>query len=152
MFQLEALLTPELTFCAVPGVSIKRVFETAAEKICAQHAELESSELFNNLLAREKLGSTALGEGIAIPHCRLSHCKSPLVALMTLDEPVNFDAADGQPVDILFLLIVPEEATQEHLNILAGLAQLLNDAHFRDALRAATDVETLYRSAVEFEP
>ena len=152
MFQLDKLLTPALTFCAVQGASKKRVIETASEKICAEHRELESAELYSNLLAREKLGSTALGEGIAIPHCRLSTCRSPVVALMTLQEPVDFDALDGAPVDILFFLTVPEEATQEHLNILAGLAQLLNEARFRDALRAAADRDALYRSAIEFEP
>ena len=150
MFQLDQLLTPELTYCGAPGTSKKKAFETAANFICSKRPELEGSEVYNNLLARERLGSTALGEGIAIPHCRLSHCESPVVTLITLATPVDFDAADGQPVDILFLLLVPEEATQEHLDILAALAGLLNNPEFREALRTASNDEELYRQAVSF--
>ena len=151
MFQLEQLLTPELTYCGAPGTSKKKVFETASNFICSKRQELDGAEVYSNLLARERLGSTALGDGIAIPHCRLSHCEQPLVTLVTLATPVDFDAVDGQPVDILFLLLVPEEATQEHLDILATLAGLLGRHEFRDALRSATTDEELYRQAVSFD-
>lgn len=150
MFELRQVLTPELTFCAESGSSKKKVFETAAALISERRAELDASELYNNLLAREKLGSTALGNGIAIPHCRLRGCESAVVTLMTLESPVDFDAVDGQPVDILFVLLVPEEATQEHLDVLAGLARLLGNAEYRESLRAAGSSEELYRAAVEF--
>ncbi|MEM0955321.1 MAG: PTS sugar transporter subunit IIA [Pseudomonadota bacterium] len=151
MFRLEQLLSPTLTFCAVSGVSKKRAIEHACRLICQHAVGLEEGELFSNLLAREKLGSTALGDGIAIPHCRIGGCEQPLVALMTLSEPVDFDAADRQLVDILFFLIVPEEAAQEHLDVLAGLAGLLSQANFRAALRAADSAATLYENAVGYE-
>ncbi len=151
MFQLDQLLTPELSFCGVPGISRKRVFETAARLICEQRPELDNGEVYNNLLAREKLGSTGLGGGIAIPHCRLSGCEDAIGVLMTLEEPVEFDAPDGAPVDILFLLIVPVEAQQAHLDILAGLAKLLSQDAFCELLRAAGSNEQLFRDAVEFQ-
>ena len=151
MFQLDRLLTPELTFCAAPGISRKRAFETASRLLSEQRPELDSAEVYGNLLAREKLGSTGLGGGIAIPHCRLSGCEGAVVILMTLEEPVDFDAPDGEPVDILFLLMVPEEAAQEHLDILAGLAGLLSQAEFCEALRAADSDAALFQSAVAFE-
>jgi PTS system nitrogen regulatory IIA component len=150
MIQLDQLLTPDLTYCGAPGTSKKKVFETAASLICSKRPELESGEVYNNLLARERLGSTALGDGIAIPHCRLSHCECPVVTLITLASPVDFDAADSQPVDILVLLLVPEEATQEHLDILAALAGLLSKGDFRETLRNASNDEELYRAAVSF--
>jgi PTS system nitrogen regulatory IIA component len=151
MFQLEALLSPELTLCRAPGVSKKRLFETAATLIAAHKEVLVERDIYGSLLAREKLGSTALGDGIAIPHCRVSTCKQPVVALMTLDEGIDFDAPDDKPVDIVILLLVPEEATQEHLNVLAGLARLLDQAEFCAALRAARSNEDLYRAAVGFK-
>lgn len=150
MFSLDQILASELTLASVPGTSKKKVFETASEFIAGKRPALQASEVYNNLLARERLGSTALGDGIAIPHCRLSNCDEAIVVLMTLDAPVDFDAADGKPVDILFMLLVPEEATQEHLDILAGLAGLLDNSDFRDSLRDARTNEELYRNAVSF--
>jgi PTS system nitrogen regulatory IIA component len=151
MFQLEALLTPGLTLCKAPGISKKRLFETAAAFITAEHPELQDSEIYGSLLTREKLGSTGLGNGIAIPHCRISGCDEAIVALITLDQGIDFDAPDGKPVDLLFLLLVPEEAQQEHLNILAGLAQLLDNDEFCAVLRSADDEQALYDGATRFK-
>jgi PTS system nitrogen regulatory IIA component len=151
MFELNKLLTLERTLCKAPGLSKKRVFETASDFICADCVELESSEIYNKLLARERLGSTALGDGIAIPHSRISNCDAALGTLITLDEGIDFDSPDGVAVDILFLLLVPEEAQQEHLNILAGLAQLLSNHDFCAGLRSANSADELYRAAVEFQ-
>ncbi len=151
MFQLDQLLSPGLTFCAAPGTSKKKVIETASTLIAERRTELDAAEVYNNLLARERLGSTALGDGIAIPHCRLSGCGEAVGSLITLADPVDFDASDGQRVDILFILMVPEEAAQEHLDILAGLARLLSQAAFCDALRAAESDSALYDAAVNYE-
>ena len=151
MFKLDALLTAERTLCKEPGLSKKRLFENAADLICADQAGLESSEVYSKLLARERLGSTALGDGIAIPHSRISHCEEAIGTLITLSEGIEFDAPDGASVDIFFLLLVPEEAQQEHLNILAGLAQLLSNHDFCESLRSADSGAELYRAAVEFE-
>jgi len=151
MFQLDQILTPERTWCSAPGGSKKRLFETAASFICEDQTLLESSEVYNKLLARERLGTTGLGDGIAIPHCRISNCNEALGSLITLEQAIDFDAPDQRPVDLLFLLLVPEEAQQEHLNILAGLAQLCSNMDFCAGLRAAQSNDELYRAAVGFQ-
>lgn len=144
------MLTPGRTLCRAPGISKKRLFESAANLISENHDELVASEVFSSLLAREKLGSTALGDGIAIPHCRISQCTSAVGTLITLEEAIDFDAPDRKPVDILFVLLVPEEAHQEHLTILGGLAELLSDKRFCQGLRDASNSQELHRFAVEF--
>jgi len=151
MFKLQDLLTPERTLCKESVVSKKRLFEIAADFISADQSSFESGEIYNKLLARERLGSTALGAGIAIPHSRISNCEIAVGSLITLDQGIDFDAPDKQPVDVIFLLLVPEEAQQEHLNILAGLAKLLSQQAFCDQLRAAQSQQELYRVAVEFQ-
>jgi PTS system nitrogen regulatory IIA component len=151
MFNLNLILSPERSLCRAPGISKKRMVETAASFICEDQSTFESSEVYTKLLARERLGSTALGDGIAIPHCRISNCESSVGTLITLADGIDYDAPDGGTVDILFLLLVPEEAQQEHLNILAGLAQLLSQQAFCQSLRAASSNEELYRAAVEFQ-
>ncbi len=144
------MLTPGRTLCRAPASSKKRLFENVANLISENHPELAASDVFGSLLAREKLGSTALGDGIAIPHCRISQCAVALGTLITLEEALDFDAPDGKPVDILFILLVPEEAQQEHLTVLAGLAELLSNQDFCQGLRGATDSHELHRFAVEF--
>ncbi len=151
MFQLNTILSLERTLCKAPDLSKKRLFENVSELICSDQNGLESGEVYSKLLARERLGSTALGDGIAIPHSRISDCNEAIGILVTLKEGIEFDAPDSAPVDILFLLLVPEEAQQEHLNILAGLAQLLSNHEFCEGLRSADSAAELYRAAVEFK-
>ena len=150
--ELNSVLSPTRTQCCVSGISKKRLFELAAGFVADDQPSLTATEVHHKLLAREKLGSTALGKGIAIPHCRISNCQRALGTLITLSEPVDFDAPDGQPVDIIFMLLVPEEAHQEHLNILAGLARLLSDDAFCDGLREARSADDLFHAAVDFIP
>jgi PTS system nitrogen regulatory IIA component len=141
---LENLLTPERTACQVPGLSKKRLFETLARIISEDQLSLTYDEVFSQLINREKLGSTGLGQGIAIPHSRIGNCTHPIGTLLTLAEPIDFDAPDGKPVDMIFALLVPEEATQQHLDTLAQIARLFSQADYCQALRAATDVEQLF--------
>jgi PTS system nitrogen regulatory IIA component len=122
VFSIDAILSPELTLCGVPGSSKKRILELIAEQVSEHCPELEQTQIFNNLVARERLGSTGIGQGIAIPHCRLDGCQGVVGALLTLEDAVSFDAIDNQPVDLLFVLIVPKEATSEHLELLSQLA------------------------------
>lgn len=143
---IQAILSPELTLCGVPGSSKKRILELIAAQVAKQSPELDENTLFNNLIARERLGSTGIGQGIAIPHCRLQNCKHVLGALLTLSEGIPFDAIDNQPVDILFVLIVPQEATSEHLDLLSQLAERFNDARFCERLRQCKDATELYRT------
>ncbi len=148
---IKSILAPELTLCGVPGTSKKRILEIIAEKVARQYPELDESRIFNNLVARERLGSTGIGQGIAIPHCRLEDCKRVVGALLTLSEGISFDAIDNEPVDLLFVLLVPQEATSEHLELLSQLAEKFNDRSFCNRLRACTDSESLYNMIVQHE-
>ncbi|MFT6758196.1 MAG: PTS system nitrogen regulatory IIA component, partial [Chitinophagales bacterium] len=134
--QLQVLLSPARTLFGAAGSSKKRVIESAANFLAAQNKSLNADELFRNIIEREQLGSTAIGEGMAIPHCRMKNCSRALGALIKLDNPVDFEAIDQQPVDILFVLLVPEEEHDQHLKILAEIAGLFSKAEFRDEIRA----------------
>ncbi len=146
---IDTILRPELTHCRVSGSSKKRILEFIAGQVGKHYPELSEAQTFNNLVARERLGSTGIGQGIAIPHCRLDDCKQVIGSLVTLDQGVAFDAIDNQPVDILFALIVPKEATSEHLELLSQLAEKFNERSFCDQLRQCTDGESLYRRMIE---
>ena len=123
-------------------LSKKRVFERAAEAMGGA-LNLCSETIYRALLAREKLGSTAIGEGIAIPHCRINECAVAAGCLLTLQKPIDFGSADGQDVDIIFVLLVPEEATEAHLKLLAALARSFSNAEVRDRVRQTQDPEAL---------
>ena len=144
---LTEILSPARTVCRAPGSSKKRLFETIARIISEDQPTLEYEAIFAQLIAREKLGSTGLGQGIAIPHCRLDACPQPLGTLITLEPAVDFDAPDEQPVDLLFALLVPGEAHQQHLDILANVARLFSQGGFCQQLRAAEEDLVLYQVA-----
>ena len=148
---IKSILSPELTLCGVPGSSKKRILEIIAERVAQNYPELDENEVFNNLVARERLGSTGIGQGIAIPHCRLEDCKRVVGALLTLDESINFDAIDNEPVDILFVLLVPQQATSDHLELLSQLAEKFNDRSFCNRLRECEDSQQLYNLIVDSE-
>ena len=123
-------------------LSKKRVFERAAEAM-GTALNLSGQNIYRALLAREKLGSTAIGEGIAIPHCRINECTEAAGCLVTLKEPIDFGSTDGRDVDVIFVLLVPEEATQAHLNLLAALARSFSNADLRNRVRQTLDPEEL---------
>ena len=148
MQPLAQLLTPERTACQVPGLSKKRLFETIARLISDDQLALTYDEVFAQLIAREKLGSTGLGQGIAIPHSRIGNCTQPIGTLVTLSEPIDFDAPDGQPVDLVFALLVPEEANQQHLDTLANIARQFSQAEFCQRLRSAASSGDLFSAAL----
>ena len=116
--------------------STKRLFERAAE-LFSDQLGLDSEQIYRALLAREKLGSTAVGEGVAIPHSRIDGCIEPAGCLITLPTGIDFSAPDNQPVDLVFVLLVPKEATQQHLDLLAMLARALSDMQVRNHIRGA---------------
>ena len=146
------ILSPERTVCRAPGASKKRLFETIARIISEDQPNLVTEDIFSQLIAREKLGSTGLGQGIAIPHCRVDACAQPIGTLLSLDKPVDFDAPDDQPVDLLFALLVPGEAHQQHLDILANVARLFSQGSFCQKLRAAQDNQVLFTIATTQDP
>lgn len=146
--ELERILSPDCTRANLSVGSKKRALEFASELLAAAHPELDAGELLEALIARERLGSTAVGEGVALPHCRFHACSTPLAALLRLAEPIDFEASDRRPVDLVFVLVVPEEADDLHLQILATAATALNDAGYRGNLRAADDDQSLHAAAV----
>lgn len=152
MNHIAQLLTPERSLCQARCASKKAVFELIADTLGREPGrdDFHPAELVSGLLAREKLGSTGLGEGIAIPHCRLRDCEEACGVIMTLANPAPFDAPDDVEVDLLFALVVPQEATQEHLDLLAQLARLLSDSTFCDALRACRTSEALYNTMINW--
>jgi PTS system nitrogen regulatory IIA component len=137
--------------CHIQGGSRKRLFEVVADTLGREHEGLYAAELVAGMLAREKLGSTALGDGIAIPHCRLAECEAASGVLITLSTPAEYDTPDGEDVDLVFALVVPSDATQEHLNLLADIARLFSRQDFREALRACRTSEELYTTAINWE-
>jgi nitrogen PTS system EIIA component len=112
---------------------------TAAGELFAKHAGIDSNAVVGFLNDREELGSTALGAGVAIPHGRVKGLKQPIAAFIKLRNPIDFAAPDGEPVSILIFLLVPEKATQQHLEILSSIAQLLSDADTRQLLSSSTE-------------
>lgn len=144
----DRLLAPECTITRLIAASKKRALQLLADRLAARYAEFDADAVFDALMTRERLGSTAVGEGVAIPHCRLANCTKPVAALARLDVPVDFDAPDGREVDLLFVLVVPEQAHSMHIELLAAAASALSDGAYRAALRSARDDVDLFRSAV----
>ena len=148
--QISQILAPERTYAKVDGGSKKRVLELIGNLI-AQHTQLDADAIYASLIAREKLGSTGFGNGIAIPHCRLEQCTEAVGALLQLESSIDFDSLDGDPVDLIFVLLVPHEATEQHLQILKTLAEKLDQQELREALRQAPDAHALYQVMVNDE-
>jgi PTS system nitrogen regulatory IIA component len=132
---LDSIIDPELIFCRLDAVSKKRLFEHFSEQAHKVDRDLDNSIVFEGLFTRERLGSTALGKGIAIPHCRIEGSSNAHGALVTLKTPIDFDASDGEPVDLLIFLVVSGDATQEHLNMLATISKALSDEDFCRRIR-----------------
>lgn len=128
--------------------SKKRVIEDIATKLAASIESLDAEDIFAKLINREKLGSTAIGHGIAIPHCRLDGCKDIVGGLFTLNEPIEFEAIDDEPVEILFVLLVPTEEVAEHLEVLAMLASRFESEDYRKRLIRATQDKELFENAI----
>lgn len=146
---IERMLSPECTIAGASGDSKKRVLELLAHTLHKVHPILDEEEVFDRLLERERLGSTGIGEGVAIPHCRLPRCCDIVGVLVQLNSPINFDAIDNQPVDLVFALVVPEEATDDHLQALQTIAENFSQANYRERLRAASDQQNLFQAAID---
>jgi PTS system nitrogen regulatory IIA component len=127
----------------VEATSKKRAFEEVGLLFENLHG-LNRALVTDSLFARERLGSTGLGHGLAIPHGRIKGLKAPMAAVLQLAHPIGFDAPDEQPVSLLIFLLVPEAATQKHLEILSEIAELLSDADLRAQLNACTTAEELH--------
>jgi len=124
--------------------SKKKVLEAISEIVTENYPEYSTHKVFETLIERERLGSTGIGHGVALPHGRLEECTDTIGVFISLSEGIDFDAIDKQPVTLLFALLVPENSTQEHLEILAKLAEFFRDAKNRQNLENATSSETVY--------
>ncbi|QEQ97457.1 PTS IIA-like nitrogen regulatory protein PtsN [Neptunomonas concharum] len=144
-----SLLSPERTLQHIEGGSKKRILEFVSNIIAESNGSIVAEDLFSGLISRERLGSTGIGEGVAIPHCRLAGITEAIGALIHLSEPIDFDAIDNRPVDLLFFLLVPEEACEEHLNILGKLAESFSQEAIREQLRKADSNTHLLQVASE---
>ncbi|HHJ14932.1 MAG TPA: PTS IIA-like nitrogen-regulatory protein PtsN [Gammaproteobacteria bacterium] len=136
---IAELLAPDRIACQQDSSSKKRALERLAGLLAADLPGFTEGEIFDSLIGRERLGSTGLGKGVALPHGRLKGLDQPLAALLTLEHGVDYDAIDNQPVDLLFALLVPEESTDEHLQILARLAEMFSQDNFCSQLRDTRD-------------
>ncbi|WJF89949.1 PTS sugar transporter subunit IIA [Paraburkholderia bonniea] len=151
MNRLAKFLPLENVLVGLSVTSKKRVFEQAG-LIFENQNGIARSTVTDNLFARERLGSTGLGEGVAIPHGRIKGLKHPLAAFVRLDAPIPFESPDGQPVSLLIFLLVPEQSTQQHLEILSEIAQLLSDRDTREHLQTEENRETLHRLLTQWQP
>lgn len=134
---ISDLLSPERICCDVHSGSKKRLLELISIELARNSDQLSQREIFESLCARERLGSTGLGKGVAIPHGRVKGISHVEASFFRLSKPLSFDAADGEPVDLLFALAVPEDCGQDHLKLLAHIAELFSDPELLEELRTA---------------
>ncbi|CED72357.1 PTS IIA-like nitrogen regulatory protein PtsN [Aliivibrio wodanis] len=142
--QLSTILSLDCTKSAVQCSSKKRALELISE-IAAPQIGQNPKELFESLLNREKMGSTGIGNGIAIPHGRIFDSENAVAVLLQCQEPIEFDSIDNRPVDILFALLVPDEQCKLHLKTLSSVAEKLNDKQILRQLRHAENDQDLYQ-------
>ena len=151
MNQIAQLLPEANIALNLEATSKKRLFEQIGA-LFESHSQIARSVVFDSLFARERLGSTGLGQGIAIPHGRIKGLKQAMGAFVRPQQPIPFDAPDGKPVAQVFVLLVPEHATEAHLQLLSELAQMFSERAFRDRLANAGDPDALARVFGDWQP
>lgn len=150
MNRLASILSPAQVLAQVEVTSKKRAFEEAGLLFENLHG-LSRALVADSLFSRERLGSTGLGHGVAIPHGRIKGLKAPMAAVFQLAQPIGFDAPDDKVVGLLIFLLVPEAATQKHLEILSEIAELLSDAELREKLVSTADAHELHALIVGWQ-
>jgi len=141
---ISKILLPDNILLDTESTSKKRVFERVG-LLFENNQKIARSQVFDSLFAREKLGSTGLGQGVAIPHGRIAKLRDATAVFVKTSHAIPFDAPDGQPVNLIFVLLVPERATDLHLQILGELAQMFSDTQFRNRLLACEDSASIYQ-------
>ncbi len=150
--QLADIITPDRVAAQVHANSKKRALETISNLFASESSSsLGCNEIFDALIARERLGTTAIDHGVAIPHGRVKNSTETYGAFIQLQKGIDCDAMDRESVSLLFALLVPEESTEEHLQLLARLAEMFNNAELREQLRMAPDSQTLYTLLIEWD-
>ncbi|PWK47800.1 PTS sugar transporter subunit IIA [Pleionea mediterranea] len=145
-------LDPSRTLASAQASSKKRAFEIISELFANSCQSVSEQDVLDSLFARERLGSTAMGGGIAIPHGRCNSCQGAICAVVMLETGIDYNATDKQPVDILFAVMVPEQAHDEHIECLSSIANLLKQESFSRQIRNAYNNQALYdivKAAVE---
>lgn len=148
---ISRLLPPANVVLDLEVSSKKRMFEQVG-LLFENNQGIARSLVFDSLFARERLGSTGLGQGVAIPHGRIKGLKEPVGAFIRLKSPVAFDAPDGRAVSLIFVLLVPEQATEQHLQILSELAQMFSDRELRTKLTDDPDAASLHQNISAWQP
>lgn len=143
------ILAPERVRCDIRASSKKRVLEALSELLSAGHELCTPRAVFDSLCQRERLGSTGLGSGVALPHARLADIEHAVGAFLKTREGIDFDAPDGAPVDLVFGLLVPQNSTDEHLQILSRLAEAFSDERLRERLRREDSPQAMYAVLAE---
>jgi nitrogen PTS system EIIA component len=150
--QLSDIIIPERIATQVHATSKKRALETISEMFASQSSSnLDAHDIFDSLIARERLGSTAIDHGVAIPHGRIKKGTDTIGAFVQLADGVDCDAFDRGAVNLMFALLVPENSTEEHLQLLARLAQMFSDAELREQLRSADSSQSLYDTLIDWD-
>ena len=141
---ISDIISPDRVVCDVDATSKKKALEQISDMLAGNSISVASQDIVDSLTARERLGSTGIGCGVAIPHGRIKNTDHAIAAFVQLHQGIDFDAADNQAVDLLFALLVPEESTNEHLQLLSQLAEMFSDEEFRAKLRATKDQQAIY--------
>jgi PTS system nitrogen regulatory IIA component len=148
---ISTILPLENILLDADSTSKKRVFERVGI-LFENTRQIARSQVFDSLFAREKLGSTGLGQGVAIPHGRIKNLRDAVAAFVKTEASIPFDAPDGQPVNLIFVLLVPERATDLHLQLLGELAQMFSDKSFRDVLQSTNEPEIIHQLFTHWKP
>lgn len=151
MTHFSQILPPENVVLDLDVSSKKRAFEQAG-LLFENNCSIARSTVSDNLFARERLGSTGLGHGVAVPHGRIKGLKAPLAAFVRLAEPIAFESPDGQPVNLLVFLLIPDHVTQQHLEILSEIAEMFSDEAFRNVLATASDAASIHARIITWQP
>ncbi|KAF0203348.1 MAG: PTS system nitrogen regulatory IIA [Gallionellaceae bacterium] len=150
MSLISKILPLENVLLDAESASKKRVFERVG-LLFENSQKLSRSQVFDSLFAREKLGSTGLGQGVAIPHGRIKGLRDAVAAFVKTETPIPFDAPDGAPVNLIFVLLVPERATDLHLQLLGELAQMFSNASFRERLMSSNDPAAIHQMFADWQ-
>lgn len=148
---ISKILLPENVILDNEATSKKRIFERVG-LLFENSQKIARSQVFDSLFAREKLGSTGLGHGVAIPHGRIKGLRDAVTAFVKTQTPIPFDSPDGQPVNLIFVLLVPDRATDLHLQLLGELAQMFSDENFREQLQNTNDPTVIHQLFTEWKP
>ncbi|MFA5824840.1 MAG: PTS sugar transporter subunit IIA [Gallionellaceae bacterium] len=150
MSLISKILTLDNVLLDTESASKKRVFERVG-LLFENSQKLSRSQVFDSLFAREKLGSTGLGQGVAIPHGRIKGLRDAVAAFVKTETPIPFDAPDGLPVNLIFVLLVPERATDLHLQLLGELAQMFSNTSFRERLLSSNDPVAIHQMFTDWQ-